>query len=287
MNDAVAKGTPKDIFLYLSWAISLYVSLSGFVWLLFKYIDLAFTNSYSFTWGIKWSIAQLVVTFPFFLIVSWLIRKDIALNPEKLHIKSRKWFVSLTLFVVSGIFVGNLVYLLYEFLNWGITTRFVLKSLTILVATGGVFGYYILDIKGLWINSAKPKLIAWLVTILVLASVSFGFYIVGAPWQQYNRKMDRSRISDLQTLKRSVLAYYQQNNKLPAKLNDLKYPSSFFIMPTDPDTEKPYEYKFISPNSFALCAIFKAKSYAPREYPNSNTKWSHKAGYNCFTLKAE
>src|SRR3989344_6487921 len=101
MNNVRIKSTPGEVFLYFFWAVTLYVSLSSFVWLLFKFIDQSFPEitDYPDLGTMRWIIAELVVLFPIFLGISWLINKQISFNPEGLNIRARSWSLSLTLFL--------------------------------------------------------------------------------------------------------------------------------------------------------------------------------------------
>jgi len=290
MNGTTVKGTPKDVFSYLGWLLTLYIGLTSFVWLLFEYIERALpeaTDYFSLS-SMRWLVAELVVLFPIFMVISWSLRKDISQNPEKLNTRVRKWFLFLTLFVVSGIFVGNLVYLLYNFLDGELGTRYVLKSLTVLFISVGVFLYYLWDLKGLWVNSQKPKIIACLVSVVVLTGVGFGFYTVGTPWQQRSRNLDRTRVTDLQALERAVFDYHRQNSSLPKELTDLKGSFAYTPMPADPETKEPYEYRVVDQNSFELCATFKTKPVSDySRYPVLDSKWNYEPGRKCFSSKVE
>lgn len=290
MNNTLIKGSPKDVFFYLSWLTTLYVGLSSFVWLLFEFIERAFPEhtSYLSLENIRWLIAELVVIFPIFIALSWSIGKDISQYPEKLNMRVRKWFLSFTLFLVSAIFVGDLVYLLYNFLDGELGVRYILKSLTVLFVTAGGFWYYLWDLNGLWTNSGKPKLIAELVSVAVLVSVSFGFYTVGTPWQQRSRNLDRERVNNLETIERSVFDYHRKNNQLPKELIGLKDYFSFRPMPVDPEIKTPYEYRVLDQSSFELCATFKTK-LVPDYGRDSrqDRKWDHEPGKKCFSSQVE
>lgn len=289
--NGTTKGTPKDVFSYLSWLITLYIGLTSFVWLLFEFIERAFPKAtdYASLSAMRGIVAELTVIFPIFLALSWSIRKDISQYPEKLNMRVRKWFLSLTLFLVSAIFVSDLVYLLYNFLDGELEVRYVLKSLTVIFVMAGVFWYYLWDLKGLWVNSGKPKLVAGLVSVAVLVGVGFGFYTVGTPWQQRSRNHDRTRVSDLQILERTILDYHRQNSSLPKELTDLKGLFSYQLMPpVDPETKEPYEYRVVDQNSFELCATFKTKLVPDAgRYPELDSKWHYEPGRKCFSLKVE
>lgn len=232
-----------------------------------------------------------MLLFPIFMAFSWSLRKSISQHPEKLNIRVRKWSLSLTLFLVFAIFVGDLIYLLYNFLDGELNIRYVLKSLTVLVVTAGVFGYYLWDLNGLWANSKKPRWIGWLVSAMVLAGVAHGFYTVGTPWQQRHRNLDRAKIQDLQILERTVLDYYRKNSRLPKELTGLKKDFVTYQgqpIPVDPETKESYEYRVVGQNSFELCAIFKTEPVSDdSRFPRIDSKWNYQPGRKCFSLKVE
>jgi len=62
----------------------------------------------------------------------------------------------------------------------------------------------------------------------------------------------------LQNIQWQVINFWQQKEKLPESLNDLKDPLSGFSLPVDPEFEKGinYEYRKIDRLKFELCATF-------------------------------
>lgn len=59
----------------------------------------------------------------------------------------RKWLTYITLYIATGIIVGDLITLVTYVLNGDLTLRFVLKVLVVLVIAGSVFGYYLWDLR--------------------------------------------------------------------------------------------------------------------------------------------
>ena len=53
----------------------------------------------------------------------------------------------LALSFASAIIIGTLITLLTNVLGGELTTRFVLKTLTVLSISGSIFGYYLTDLK--------------------------------------------------------------------------------------------------------------------------------------------
>ena len=53
----------------------------------------------------------------------------------------------MTLFVAAGVIIGDLTALVYSFLGGALGMRFGLKALTVAVIAGGIFGYYLWDLR--------------------------------------------------------------------------------------------------------------------------------------------
>ena len=64
--------------------------------------------------------------------------------PEKLESGVRRWLTYIALLLASATVIGDLVTFLSYFLRGDLTTRFVLKVVTVFVIAGGVFWYYLL-----------------------------------------------------------------------------------------------------------------------------------------------
>ncbi|MEK7560146.1 MAG: DUF5671 domain-containing protein [Patescibacteria group bacterium] len=146
----------KDFFLQLGAMVALYASAISFTMLVFEYINVFFPDvlgiggyddtSNSFR-SIRWSISMLIVVFPLYIWMAWFLEKSYKKYPERRKVWIRKWLVYLTLFVAAIIIIGNFITLIYNALGGELTTRFVLKVITLFFVTGSVFGYYFLDIK--------------------------------------------------------------------------------------------------------------------------------------------
>src|SRR5690606_27640439 len=93
--------------------------------------------------AMRWSVASLVIAFPVFLYLSWLMGRAIRREPMKRASRVRKWLTYLTLFIAASVLVGDLITLLYNFLGGELGLRFMLKVLTVGVIAGTVFVYYL------------------------------------------------------------------------------------------------------------------------------------------------
>jgi hypothetical protein len=140
----------REAFMYLVLFSTLYWSAFHLGSLLFDIINVTFPDpavdqanlrSYARS-SMRWSIASLIVAFPVFLYVSWLVARDIAADPVKRHSKIRRWLTYLTLFLASTIVIGDVITLLYNLLGGELTVRFLLKALVVAFIAGTVFWYY-------------------------------------------------------------------------------------------------------------------------------------------------
>ncbi len=288
------KVTPKDFFLWLGAMVALYVSATSLILLVHKYIEVwypdmalvGYSDPYSGT--IRFSIASLIVLFPLFVLLMRLVHSEIRKIPEKRELWVRRWMVFITLFVAGATIAGDLIAVIYTFLEGDLTTRFLLKALTILVVLGGGFWYYLEELKGTWeTKEGLSKLIGGVVALVVLVSVVSGFFIIGSPAEARLEKIDVQRTTDLQNIQWQVVNFWQLKQAIPASLDELNDPISGFVVPVDPDTGATYIYERTSNSSFKLCAVFSTASDAtsltmPRDPYMVDQNWTHGTGEVCF-----
>lgn len=205
--------TPKDFFLNLGWLITLYGSVISLINLLFETINRSFPdvlNYQSYTLGtydtsLRLSIACLIVFFPVYIIVTRYMRKIAKTDPTKRETWSRKWFVYLTVFLTSITILVDLIVLINTFLNGEITTRFIMKVITVLIITGITFGYYIFDLKKESVNNKIGNMFAILSTVIIIASLVYAFAIIGSPAHERLKRIDQQKIYDLQNIQYQIL----------------------------------------------------------------------------------
>ncbi len=297
------KTTPKDFFLYLAIMAMLYISVGALIALWFNYIDYLFPDKlqyggiYDFYSGsIRWYLALLITMFPAFAGTAWYAGRELMREPEKREIAIRKWLLHFTVFVAGASMLIDVVVLLNTFLGGEITTRFILKVLAVLVVAGAVVAYYLLDLRGA--TARNPHLLNYFTGAagaIILASIIGGFFIVGSPTSQRALRFDQMRVSDLQSIQWQVISYWQQKDRLPAKIEDLNDPISGYSVPRDPESSEVYTYTPKGRLSFELCATFvkdgssmgaNYPKLAPPAYPmdiaSTPDNWQHGAGKTCF-----
>src|SRR3989344_503718 len=131
-----AKTGAKDFFINLGAIVALYTTVVSLVNLLFRAINRAYPqidhNYYGFfsNDSISWPVAAIIVFFPIFILLMWLLEKDYKVFPDKQYAGFHKWFSYITLFVFGIVLAGDLLTVLYYFIDGReLTTGFFLKVL--------------------------------------------------------------------------------------------------------------------------------------------------------------
>ena len=145
----------REAFVYLVLFSTLYVSAFNLGGLLFQFINRAFPDPAvdpalaleASRQAIRWTISMLVVAFPVFALVSWTNERAVRRDPSRRLSKVRRWLTYLTLFVAASILIGDVTSIVYNLLGGEVTTRFVLKVLTVGTIAGSVFGYFRRDLR--------------------------------------------------------------------------------------------------------------------------------------------
>jgi hypothetical protein len=145
----------REAFVYLVLFSTLYVSAFSLGTLVFELINRAFPDpsvdpAFALRVSretIRWSISTLVVTFPVFVYASWRNQRALAADPNRRLSAVRRWLTYLTLFVAAAILVGDVTSVVYNLLSGEITTRFVLKVLTVGTIAGAVFVHLVRGLR--------------------------------------------------------------------------------------------------------------------------------------------
>ncbi len=289
MNTETTKNTPRDAFLYILSIIMLVASAISFGTLVFGLIDIAFPDKlqpYAFiNYGaIRVALSTIIIVFPVYFWASRFLHKDVVAHPEKRESKIRRWLMYLTVFVAGLVVIGDLVTLVYNFLQGDIPTSFLLKVLTVFFIAGSSLFYYLSEVK----NRVYPrKVFQILVVGVVSLMVVLGFYKAGSPQNQRLIRFDQQKEGHLSMIQDYIVhSYWQSKGALPVKLSDLNDPISSFSVPTDPQTDEQYGYRVLGVRSFQLCASFNlpsseesTRSISP--YYGINN-WQHGTGTVCF-----
>ena len=295
MNESPkARVGAKDFFLWLGAMVALYVSSISLIILFHQYITFWFPDVALEPYGgfysgpIRAAIASLIVFFPLYVFLTRLIHQDVRKNPEKKTLWVGRWLTYLTLFVAGVVMAIDLVWVINSFLSGELTTRFLLKAVSILVVVGAAFWYYLNELKGVWERKeGVSKMVGAVAGVVVLVSVIGGFFVIGSPMDERLYRIDEQRVQDLSNIQYQVIYYYQAKQVLPSNIEALQDPLMSFYAPQDPETGASYEYRAVSADTFELCATF---AKATREVRGTsrpatpgNESWQHEEGRQCFT----
>lgn len=291
------KTSPKDIFLQLLAMVTLYGSAAGVLTLLVQFINVKVPDPLSYggmeyaRFAIRLAISSLLIVFPVYLWIMRFLENAYMAEPERKEVRIRKWFINFTLFAAGLIIMGDLVALVNSFLNGELTTRFLLKILSVFLVAGAVFWYYYWDMKDK--EPAGMRMFRWAVICAVAVVVVAAFFFVGSPKQERLRQFDSQRVNDLQIIQWQVVNYWQQKEELPSSLILLEDDISGWRVPKDPDpqTGAAYEYRMKDAMTFELCTVFSLASSDSNAFskpvpvygPDYNENWSHGTGRTCFT----
>jgi len=298
------KTTAKDFFLWAGAIVTFYWSVIAFILLTFDYINYTFPNALSYypvdpyQSGISYEMASIIVLFPIYILLRWIIEGDIDKDSSRKEIWVRRWALILTLFVAGVAMAADLITLLTTFLNGeALTIAFLLKVLIILLIAGGVFMHFIADLRGYWdAFPARRRMVRIGVAILAVITIVAGFFIVGTPQQARLARYDAQKVADLQNIQSQITTYYQAKQKLPATIADLNNSLMYGPVPVDAQTGASYEYAKTETFSFELCAVFNAQSRTNQtaasisvvpvgiDFSKGMTldNWQHASGRACF-----
>lgn len=142
----------REAFMYLLMFLTLYISSVSFGTLLFQFINRAFPDLLRYSYdgslsAIRTATASLIIAFPVFMLMAWLLNRAIVREPDKKASKIRKWLTYITLFIAAGIIIGDLITLIRTFLEGELTLRFILKVGVVFIISVTIFGYYLWDMR--------------------------------------------------------------------------------------------------------------------------------------------
>ena len=273
----VKSSTAKDFFLWLGFIITFFGSITSLITLIFTYIDIAYpdllapyTYVSEYTGTVSYAMATLIVMAPAAAILMHFIRRDILQDPARGTFWVRRWAVIFTIFIFGSTIVGDLITLLTTFLNGEITNRFLLKVVVLFLIAFAVLLHFIADSWGYWVsNRHKATMVGVAALILCLITIGAGFVLIGSPSTVRLENFDNQKASNLREIQADILAFADQNRRLPDTLTELHESSAgYSISLNDSQTKQPYEYKLLKSNSYELCAIFNRPTSTTGTDPN-------------------
>jgi type II secretory pathway pseudopilin PulG len=287
--------TPKHVALQLGALITLYVTISFLLALAFGIINLRFPDAAEGTWiidsassAIRLGIAVVVIFFPAYLALTRVVQVTRRTSSDKQYLAFTKWLIYLSLLIAGITLLGNAATIIMTWLEGELTSRFLLKALTLFVVVGLAFYYYIYDVRGYWLkNERLSQLCGAVAAALVLAAVVIGFMSVASPREVRERKLDDRQVQDLQQIQWKIQDYILLANKLPTTLEEVYKDEP---IPQAPTGREGYTYA-LTASGFELCATYALASYQEQFGPTivddksiirNGENWNHAAGADCF-----
>jgi len=297
-------GGARDAFLYLLAFASLYAVLASVLVIAYECIDYLIPdiagqryNYYSYDASraaIRMALSAIIIAFPLFAGLARLLRGEVRREPERQQSPVRRWLTYLTLLIAAGVMTGDLISLLFYFLQGELTTAFVAKVTALFVVAAAVFGYYLFSLRTIEEQDRAPRTRAALLglgLVLVVGSIGCGFYLVGNPVTARLRRIDEHRIESLRAIQRAVKQMTDETidgkvtkRPLPKTLDEIaafsrtrQYDRELEL--ADPVTVAPYGYRVLDEDRYELCATFDLDRDR-----NHDLFWNHPAGRHCFIV---
>lgn len=150
----VPRFTARDVFVYALLFTALALTAVQLVTLVHAVIDAALPDpAFPDPWRgrertrIRWAISILAVSTPLYLWLSLRTGRRIEADRGERPSPVRRWLTYLALFVAALVFLGDISYVIYNFLSGELTLRFLLKAATVALVAGGLFAFYIGDVR--------------------------------------------------------------------------------------------------------------------------------------------
>lgn len=255
--------------------------------------------------SIHYAVAALLIGFPLYAgaLFLWfrIFREDEARAESRLS----QWLTYIVLLAASVTLVGDLIMVVYTFLQGEITWRFFLKACTVFGIAGVIFGFYFLERKKIQyhrdISRKTFQIFGWSVAGLVCLGIFLGFFVGGSPDTARKQGFDVKRANDLSSLSECIRGYASSFGSLPDSTDVLKRSSTYAYCASsmkDPETGMAYAYRVVVASrtegesrvgEFELCADFSLASDGSRETAYSELSlWNtHGIGRACDTVTAQ
>ena len=239
-----------DVFVYLGIGITLVMSVTNILQIVFTAIDRKFTDVLGataymdiYSSDVRMAIASLIVMYPIYLALSWYTAKDITKFLYKRDLTIRKVVIYTMLFVTACTLIGTLITIIYTYLGGDLTERFAWKAVAVAVVAALVGWYYLYSVRRDYtIKTSVPILASIVVTIMVIGSIVWSVSIIGTPAEMRAKRIDSQRLSDLSSLQQQIFSHFQTVDKLPMTLSELNNAFQGYVVPTDPITKESYGY---------------------------------------------
>ena len=143
----------RDAFLYMLMFGVLYACVWHVGHILFSLIDQNFPDPRQTRYhttladNIRLDLASLLIVAPLFIGLFRHLSQAVRLDPSRRISAVRRWLTYWTLLGAAGTLIGDMIHLLFNLLDGGLTLPIFLKSLTIAGLAGGGFLYFLFDVR--------------------------------------------------------------------------------------------------------------------------------------------
>lgn len=139
--------SPKDVFVYLLTAATLYLSALGLLILIWSLAEYWFPDPFrgfdgTDSGGVRVGVAMAIVAFPIFVYLTLYVRKKIRSGEIESGSSLRIGFIYFNLFVVAVTALVTLMVTVEAFLGGDLTPRFLVRAGGVLLVAGLVHLYY-------------------------------------------------------------------------------------------------------------------------------------------------
>lgn len=264
------------------------------------YVDVSAAMS-----GIHYAVAALLIGFPLYVGALFIWFRTFREDEGRTESRLSQWLTYIVLLAASVTLVGDLIAVVFTFLQGEITWRFFLKALTVFGIAGLIFGFYFLERRKIQYHQDIPRktfqIFGWSVAGIVSIGILLGFFVGGSPETARKQGFDARRANDLSALAGCIQGYASDFGALPDSIDVLRRSSTYAYCASfvqDPETGKAYEYRVVASSrmegesrvgEFELCADFSLASSGSREMAYSDPSlWSeHGVGRSCDTATAQ
>jgi hypothetical protein len=160
--------SPKDIFLHLLAAVTLYITALGVLVLIWGLAEYWFPDRYrSFSssgpdsGAVRGGVSMAIVAFPIFVYLSVLVRRRVKTGELDPLATLRTGFVYVNLFVVTATALITLMVTVHAFLAGDLTPRFLMRAGGVLGIVGLIYLYYRSELEAIpqvnGVSSAEPE----------------------------------------------------------------------------------------------------------------------------------
>jgi hypothetical protein len=132
---------------------------------------------------------------------------------------------------------------------------------------------------------SSSLLFAGMATAATVVAVIAGLAVIGSPTEQRLKRLDKRRLTNLQSIAREIDSRWQDQKSLPRDLEALGQSRAWLVL-SDPVTGVPYEYRVTGNGTYELCATFETVVTEHRDERKYSRFWDHGRGRHCYLLDA-